>query len=299
MARSDYTPIRSLLFVPGNKPGWLEKLPGGDADAVIIDLEDSVPRQEKQKARENAVKFVPWLAERGQRVYVRINKSAHMYDWDDVSAVVQNGLEGIVTPMPDGFEDVWMAGIMVAEAEHRNGVEAGIFLLPTLETPQSLQFAYEIACHPRVRAIVGSSGKGADLERAMGFQWTEEGRESLYLKSRTVLAARAAGKQPIGGLWQQVHDLEGLRRHTRADRQLGMSGVNILHPSNARVVNEVFSLSEQELAYYRGLIDAYEQAEAAGKGSVMYGNEHIDKAHVATARALLAEVARRGIQSQQ
>lgn len=283
-------PIRSLLFVPGNKPGWMEKLPAAEADAVILDLEDSIPAREKADARAIVAERIGWLAERGQRVYVRINKSRFLYDHDDMMAVVQPGLEGVVIPMPEGPEDIALAAAMLAEAEYRNGVAPGIFLLPTLETPRSLQFAYEIASHPRVNAIVGSSGKGADLERAMGFRWTEEGMESLYLKSRTVMAARAAGKYPIGGLWQQVHDLEGLRRHAMIDRQLGMTGVNILHPSNCPVINEVFSPSEAELTYYRGIVAAYEAAEAEGRGSAMYGSEHIDKAHVATARAILAQV---------
>jgi citrate lyase subunit beta/citryl-CoA lyase len=281
-------PIRSLLFVPGHRTEWIDKLPSGDADAVILDLEDSVPPAEKANARRISAERIAGLAASGQRVHVRVNKSAHIYDFDDLLAVVRPGLEGIVLSMPQGPEDVALAAALIAEAEHRNGLPHGsVSIIPALETPKGLQLAYECALHPRVTALIGASAKGADLAGAMGFDWTEEGRESLYLKSRVVMAARAAGKSPIGGLWQQVHDLEGLRRYAEQDRGLGMAGLAVLHPSNAAVVNAAFSASPEALARYRAMIVAYEQARAGGLGSVMFDGEHIDKAHVDTARAII------------
>jgi citrate lyase subunit beta/citryl-CoA lyase len=103
-----------------------------------------------------------------------------------------------------------------------------------------------------------------------------------------VMAARAAGKLPIGGVWQQVHDLAGLRAAAELDRNLGMTGELCLHPSNVAVLNEIYSPSEEELAYYRGMIVALDQAQALGKASVIYEGEHIDIAHVKTARAIIA-----------
>ena len=284
------SPIRSFMFVPGHRAGWIDKCPAAGADAVILDLEDSVPAAEKAAARQVTGSRIAGLAAQGQRVYVRVNRSAHIYDLDDLLAVVQPGLEGIVLSMPNGPEDVALSAALISEAEDRNGVPAGsVGIVPALETARSLQLAYECALHPRVTALIGAYAKGADLERDMGFQWTEGGSEALYMKSRTVMAARAAGKLPIGGIWQQVHDLDGLRRHAQIDRQLGMAGITILHPSNAPIANAVFSASPQELERHRQLIAAYEAAQAAGLGSVMFAGEHIDKAHVATARAILAQ----------
>jgi citrate lyase subunit beta/citryl-CoA lyase len=281
-------PIRSILFVPGHRGSWIDKLGSSEADAVILDLEDSVPPAEKMSARRTSAERIAGLAEAGRRVYVRVNRSAHIYDLDDLLAVVRPGLEGIVLSKPDGPEDVALAAALIGEAEHRNGFASGaVLILPALETPRGLQFAYECALHPRVIALMGASAKGADLAGAMGFEWTEGGRESLYLKSRVVMAARAAGKLPIGGLWQQVHDLEGLKSYAEQDRGLGMAGQAILHPSNAAVVNAVFSPSPETLARYREMVLAYEQAQAKGLGSVMFNGEHIDKAHVETARAIL------------
>ncbi len=221
---------------------------------------------------------------------MRVNKSAHIYDFDDLLAVVQPGLEGIVLAMPHGPADVALAAALISEAEDRRRVAPGsVAIVPALETPRSLQLAFECALHPRVTALIGASAKGADLVRAMGFEWTEAGTESLYLKSRVVMAARAAGKLPIGGIWQQVHDLDRLARHAAADRRLGMAGVTILHPSNAAVVNAVFAPSAEDLARYRAMIAAYEQAQATGSGSVMFAGEHIDRAHAETARSILAQ----------
>lgn len=281
-------PIRSFLFVPGNREAWIDKCPAAGADAVILDLEDSVPPAEKEKARALVAGKIAALAQGGQRTYVRINRSAHLFSFEDVMAVVQAGLEGIVLPMPNGPEDVALAAALIAEAESRNGVPHGtVGIVPALETPRSLQLAYECALAERVTALIGASAKNADLSRAMGFQWSSDSSESLYLKSRTVMAARAAGKLPIGGCWQQVHDHAGLEQYSSIDRKLGMSGVVVLHPSNAAVVNAIFTPTVDELRYYEGMIAAFEAATAEGRAAVMYAGEHIDSAHAKTARDIV------------
>ena len=137
--------------------------------------------------------------------------------------------------------------------------------------------------------LVQVTAKGADLERNLGFAWTPGGLETLYLRSRAVVAARAAGKPfIIGGMWQQVHDLDGLRKAAEFNRSLGYASEIVLHPSNVAVVNEVFAPGEAELARYRGMVEAFAAAEARGEGAILYDGEHIDIAHVETARSMLA-----------
>ena len=281
-------PIRSFLFVPGNKDSWIEKAATSGADALILDLEDSVPVTEKVAAREIVAARIGWLADRGQRIWVRINKSAYLYDFDDLLAVAQPGLEGVVVSKPEGPEDVHTAVSMVAEAESRNHLPFGsIKLLPILETARSMQRCYEIAEISRVVGLVGVTAKNADVGRALKFVWSPGGRETDYFKSRVVMAARAAGKLPIGGLWQHVHDLEGAEQLALLDRQLGMTGQLLLHPSNVPIVNRTFSPTPEELAYFRGMIDALEEAQSAGRASTMYEGEHIDIAHAKTARDII------------
>ena len=282
-------PIRSFLFVPGNKASWIEKAVAAKADALILDLEDSVPPAGKTEARGIVTGKLAWLAEQHQRTYVRINRSPHLYDFDDILAVVRPGLEGLVIPKPNGPEDIDCVSMMVTEAEMRNGVAIGATrIVPTLESARSMQFAFEIAQRPRVDILCGATAKNADVSRALGFSWTAEGNETLYLRSRTVMAARAAGKRPLGGLWQQVHDLVGLRAAAEQNRRLGMTGELVLHPSNVAIVNEVYSPTPDEVVYYQGMIAALDQAQAQGRASVIYDGEHIDIAHVKTAREIIA-----------
>jgi citrate lyase subunit beta/citryl-CoA lyase len=282
-------PIRSFLFVPGNKPSWMEKVVAAKADALILDLEDSVPAELKVEARGIVQSKLAWLAEQKQRVFVRINRSPHLYDFEDMLAVVGPHVEGIVISKPCGPEDVDCASMMLAEAEYRNGLPVGTTrVIPLLETARALEFAYEIAQRDRVAALCGATAKNADVARALGYVWSPDGRESLYFKSRAVMAARAAGKLPIGGVWQQVHDVEGLKKSAQLDRALGMTGELVLHPSNVAAVNEVYSPSTEQVAYYEGMIAALEKAEAEGRASTIYDGEHIDIAHVKTAREIIA-----------
>jgi len=209
--------------------------------------------------------------------------------FDDMMAVVCAEVEGIFISKPCGPEDVDTAASMLAEVEWRKGLPLGSTkIVPILETARSLQFAYEIGLRERVPALVGATAKNADVARALGTVWTPGGRETAYLKSRIVMAARAAGKLPIGGVWQQVHDLEGLRQSSLLDRELGMSGELSLHPSNVTILNEIYSPSPEQVAFYQGMIAALEQAQAQGRASCVYDGEHIDIAHVKTAREIIA-----------
>ena len=150
-------PIRSFLFVPGNKDGWIEKSVGAKADALILDLEDSVPPDQKAEARRIVAARLEWLVGQKQRTWVRINRSPHLYDFDDILAIVGPHLEGIFISKPIGPEDVDTVSAMLAEAEYRKGAQVGSTrVIPLLETARSLQFAYEIALRERVPAIVGA-----------------------------------------------------------------------------------------------------------------------------------------------
>lgn len=283
-------PIRSFLFVPGSRESWLDKVVSAGADALILDLEDSVPHDAKTAARALVARKIGGLAGVGQRVYVRINRSPFMYSMEDLLAVAVPGLEGIVLSKPNGPEDIDMASMMVAEAELRNGLAAGsIGLVPTLETARSIHFAHDIALRPRVTAIAVASAKNGDVARSVGFQWTREGLESLPFKVAALIAARAAGKMPITGLWQEVHDIEGLKLAAAAHRRLGFVGEMLLHPSNVAPVNAIYSPSDEDVAYYSGMIEAFDRAQADGRAAVIYDGEHIDYAHVKTAREIVEQ----------
>ena len=285
-------PIRSFLFVPGHKEKWVEKIPTFGADAVILDLEDSVPSNLKPAAREIAREAIAELAAAGQRIWVRVNPTPYIYDLDDLEAVIQPGLEGILLSKPGGPDSIKTIDAIVSDIELRKGLPIGhTLLIPTLETAKSIELAYPIALEPRVATLAAPSAKNGDVARAVGYQWTPEGLESLHLKSKAILAVRAAGKDyPLGGLWQDVHDLEGLRNSCMFHRQLGFTGEFVLHPSNVAVVNDVYTPDESEIAYYRGMVETFAAAEQEGRAAVIYDGEHIDYAHVKTAQQILAMV---------
>lgn len=282
-------PIRTLLFVPGNRASWIEKAYAAGADALVLDLEDSVPVAEKASARQTVAEAIRRHDPSSGLLYVRANPGTHMPDWDDIQAVVLPGLTGLFVAKASGVEDIEILSRMVAQAEHDRGMEVGALrFIVALEVARAAEFAFQIASHPRVQTLVASAAKNADVARALGFIWSPEGLETLYFRSKTIMACRAAGKPfPIGGLWQDVHDLEGLRSFSTFNRSLGYTGEIVLHPSNVPIVNEIYSLSEKERDYYEGMIATFATAEAEGKAAVMYRGEHIDIAHVETARELL------------
>lgn len=284
---------RTLLFVPGIKQKWFEKIPSYEADGIILDLEDSVPLQLKAEARAHVTKAIPILSSKGVKVFVRVNKGIKEFDVDDLKAVVIHGLTGLVLPKPEGPEEIKELSNVVELLEVEQGIPVGtIRFIPILETAKSMQLAYEIACCDRVMGITGLSAKNGDVARALGYQWTPKGLETLYFRSKVVMSARAAGVSPIGGLWQDVHNLDGLKENAEFNRQLGFEGELVLHPSNVPILNGVYSPSEEEIAYYDGMIKAFEIAEQNGETAIMYEGEHVDYAHVKTAKEVLASVER-------
>jgi citrate lyase subunit beta / citryl-CoA lyase len=281
-------PIRTMLFVPGSKPNWFSKIPSYKSDTIILDLEDSVPENLKGEARKYVAKAIAPLNGQNQRVYVRINRGPYGFDIDDLEAIVQPELEGIVLPKINGPEDVETISSIVSEIEYQKNIKIGSTkFMATLETARSIYLAYEIAEKERVIGLAGVSPKNGDVARSVGYQWSSEGLERIYIRSKVVLAARAANVIPIGGLWQDIHDLKGLKEAARFNRQLGFAGEMIVHPSNVPVINEVYSPSEEEIAHYKGMIKTFEEAIKDGKGAVLYEGEHIDYAHVNTAKQIL------------
>ncbi len=133
-----------------------------------------------------------------------------------------------------------------------------------------------------------AAGPGGDAARAIGYTWSKEGTETLFLRSKVVLDARAAGIQyPTISSWWTIKDLEGLERDARWNRQLGYRGMTVMHPSHVPIVNTVFTPSADEIAFCQGLIQAMEDAEKRGIAAVTYKGDMVDEAMVKTARELL------------
>jgi citrate lyase subunit beta / citryl-CoA lyase len=285
-------PTRSMLFVPGHRKTWAEKAVGSGADAIILDLEDSVPADMKAETRHIVAETIRELAKNHPQVgvYVRLNALETGLMGDDLEVVAIDGCDGFLPPKTYGARDVIQIEALVDHFERRNGVTAGkLEFVLSLETAQAYaECEAMIKASPRCATLFAGTARDADVSRSVGFEFTPYGLETIYLRSRAVLATRAAGKDfPIVGLWQDLKDIDGAWNFARQNRQLGFRGMVAIHPSHVAVANEVFMPSPQEVVFYQGMIDAFDAAVAKGNAAVAYEGMHIDLAHVKTARAVI------------
>ena len=285
-------PLRSLLFVPGHRGSWVEKALRSGVDGLILDLEDSVPAHMKVEGRAEVARSITRLHEQGSSVavYVRLNALDTGIAGDDIEAVALPGLHGFVLPKTYGPDDIVRFEALVAHFETRKGVAAGTLeFICSLETAEAYASCEEIAvASPRVATLFAGTARDADVSRSIGFQFTTDGHETLYVRSRAVLAARSSGLEfPLVGIWQDLADPEGARKFALQNRELGFRGQVLIHPSHVALANEVFSPSKSEIDFYAGMIEAFEEAEAQGAAAVLYEGMHVDYAHIKTAREVL------------
>lgn len=282
-------PVRSLLFVPGHRRSMIDKALASKADAVILDLEDAVPETEKQLARDTVADVLRDSAGSGPQILVRPNALDTEHFGRDIAAVTDSALTAFLLPKLFSHDDVVRFDALVTAAEIAAGIDRGtVGLFPSLETAASISKVDEILAGPRVVGVMAAAARNADVSREVGFTWSAEGLETLYLRSKVVVAARAAGlKVIVLGLWQEVDNLDGLARFAEDNSALGYTGQVLIHPKHIDTVNDVYGISDDEADYYRGLVAAFDDGAARGLGAVTYKGEHIDLAHANHARQLL------------
>lgn len=284
-------PSRSALFVPGNRPEWIEKAATYGADTLILDLEDSVPDREKAAARGTVKAGVKLLKTKGQACSVRINAFATGLTLEDLESVMCPELESVSLPKVETSADVHQLDTLLTHLERRMGIPVGQIETPLgCETAKAMRNVYRIATQcRRVKRVSLAAGPGGDAARAIGYQWSKGGVETLFLRSKIVLDARAAGIQyPTISSWWNIKDLEGLERDARWNRSLGYRGQTVMHPSHVPIVNKVYTPSAEEIAFHKGLIEAMEEAARQGIAAVTYQGDMVDEAMVKTSREMLA-----------
>ena len=292
-------PLRTSMYVPGNKEDWMRKAPQYGSDALILDLEDSVPVPNKAEARVLVRKMLEELGGEKPTLTVRVNRLETGLTGGDLEAVTCPQLYCVLLPKVESPADVIEVDNLLSHFERKAGMEAGsIYIDPGMETATSIRLSYEIASSsPRVAHMGGSGGKGGDTSRSIGFEWTPEGLETLYLKSKVLIDVRSAGvPYPMSGGWMDIHNLEGLRKLAIQLKQLGYTGMHLIHPSHVPVVNEVFSPSPEDVKHYRGLIAAMEEMRASGEAAVTFDGDMVDIAHEETARKMLAIAKEMGVE---
>ncbi len=288
-------PLRTLLFVPGNRRNMIEKARHLPADVLVLDLEDSVPSLEKASARALVSDSLAGLAperreekakQKGRKVFVRINSLASGLAQEDLESVVTPGIDGISQPKPSSARDVTEVEEIVARLESERGIAAGhVKLLPWVETAEGLLHAFEIAsASPRV---VGISFGAEDFTLDTGITRTEDGSELLYPRTMVVIAAKAANVIPIDTPYNNFRDEAGLINESTLARRLGFEGKCLIHPSQIEPVNSIFRPSPEEVDYARRVVAAFEAAVAQGFGSTSLDGKMIDIPIATRARRLL------------
>lgn len=281
---------RSLLTVPANRADMLAKAPSYGADALILDLEDSVPVAEKPTARRLAREFID-KHKIENTIYVRVNALDTGMLEDDIEAVVVAGLAGIKHPKAESAETIRSVDASLTCLERERGLLQGsIGIEVGLESARGVWFAYEIlSASPRIRSVMVGTAQDGDLQTDLGYTWTAEGDEVLYVRSRVLLAARAAGiDHVLDGAYSNVRDPEGFRICCEAARKLGYRGKSLIHPNQIETVNRVFTPSAQEIDYYRRVLEAFETALARGSAATTVDGKLVDYAMVGMAKRVLA-----------
>ncbi|MCY3576996.1 MAG: CoA ester lyase [bacterium] len=278
----DPAPIRSLLFVPANRPDRMQKALASEADGVVFDLESAIPRGAAAEARACVRQALESHTPDQPAVFVRVSAVGTTDFAPDVDACLHPSLTSVMLPQVVGPEEV-------AEADAAlEGTET--LIMPLVETASAVRQAYELAtASERVAYMGGATGRHGDLGRSVGFQWTPDGTETLYLRQKVLIDVRSAGvPNPLSGLWGIVDDLDGLNQFAQQTRQFGYEGMMIIHPTHIPIVNQIFSPSPDEIDSWRRLIAAVEEAEAQGIGAFRHEGRLIDHAHLLTAQQNLS-----------
>jgi citrate lyase subunit beta/citryl-CoA lyase len=285
-------PVRSFLFVPGDSERKIEKSRASNADAIVLDLEDSVSQTRKSIAREMVAEYLRNGAPRhGVAQWVRINPINTREALDDLAAIVAGKPAGILLPKAESPADVARASFYLDALEAREGLDHGaIQILPVAtETAKAPLTLYQYPDAGLVR-LFGLTWGAEDLSSALGAASNSDdhGRLDLtYLtvRSLTLLAAKGAGVEAIDTVYPDFRDLDGLKATSKSARREGFSGRFAIHPDQVDVINAAFSPSETEIAYASAVVAAFD-AEP-GAGVVSLDGKMLDLPHLKQARRLL------------
>jgi citrate lyase subunit beta/citryl-CoA lyase len=280
---TEIRPRRSVLYMPGANERALEKAKTIDADALILDLEDSVAPDAKAQGRENVVAAVK-SGEYGHReLAIRVNSIGTEWHDEDVKAAAAAGPDAILVPKVESAEQVRQ---LVAALETA-GAPAHTQLWAMIETPRALLHAEEIAAaHERLTVIV--MGTNDIVNETYGLHMPGRNPVVLTALAWTLIAVRAAGKVVIDGVYNDVRNEDGFLAEARQGREMGFDGKTLIHPSQVPPANEAFSPSETDIERAQGLIAAFEEAKAAGAGVATYNNKLVEELHVRDAQRILA-----------
>jgi citrate lyase beta subunit len=292
---------RSIISVPANREKMVNKAFSLDADVIMLDLEDSVPIDEKDGARKRAVATFREQDWTGKVRSCRINAMDTPFAYRDIIDIVEEAgeyIDTIVVPKVNDPAEIKAIDYLLTQIELRMGLQRQIGLEPSIETATGMLRAGEIAfSSPRVESLVfGVADYSASvtmLSKGVSGHGEKEdfypGHRFHFPLSRMVMAAKAAGLAAIDAPYGDYKDAEGLRRSCLMSAALGYDGKWVIHPEQIAIVNDVYSPSEEDFQRSVRILEAYEQARAAGVGSLALDGKMVDAASVRVAKVIYAQ----------
>jgi citrate lyase subunit beta/citryl-CoA lyase len=293
---------RSTLFVPGSRPDMIAKAAASQADAVCLDLEDSVAPAEKPSSRAHVVRALRELDFGARLRMVRVNALDTPFAYRDIVDVVEGAaghVDALMLPKVASARDVWFVDTLLSQIEASLGIAAPVEVHGQIESAAGYVNLPAIASSaPRLRCLILGPG---DFAASMRMPSTGIGEfdenDALYPGHRLhgvmlalVAAARANGLQCVDGPYGQYKDAAGFDRSCRIARVMGFDGKQCIHPSQLATVNEIFSPTPEEIAHAAAVVKAFDEAVATGQGAATHDGKMIDAASVRMARTILDRV---------
>ena len=274
--------MRSLMFVPGQRSRMIERALGlgefgpNDLDVAILDLEDGVPSAAKTEARTLVRDALGAPRRERPAPFVRVNRVGTAEHRADLAALKPAGLAGAILPKVETPAEVQSAARELPS----------VALIPSIESARGLLAAPAIAAVDGVVALLFGA---EDFALDLGLSARREGESAdlAYARSGMAVAAAAAGRLALDGIWPDLEDRDGLRRDALAARRLGYAGKSCVHPDQIAVINEVFSPSAEEVADARRVVETFAEAAARGLGAVALEGKLLDQPIVERARRTL------------
>jgi citrate lyase subunit beta/citryl-CoA lyase len=286
-------PIRVALFAPGINTRVMNKAIGADVDAVILDLEDSVPIASKAEARSLVATVINGsVAPLKSAIFVRVNGAATDYLVDDLEAVVRPGLDAVMLPKAERAEDVQQTAAAIERREATLGMKSGsVEIILQIESALGVHRCFDlIKASPRVAATCFGGARDGDLQTDLGCTWSPEGVELMYARSKVLLDSRAAGSHiyPLDGVFSDLGDEAGLIADTQLSARLGYVGRTTIHPKQTAPVRRAYAVPEADAAYYRKVVSEFEANEKQGIAAITVDGRLVDYAMFQRAKRVLA-----------
>lgn len=267
--------VRSMLYIPGNNPGMIQRCSYFGADSVLLDIEDAVAISEKDSARNLVAHALATLDFGDVYMTVRINGADTRFFEKDLEAIIPSRPDAVRLPKTQQANDVKHIDEMITKLEKTHNIEHGtIAIHAMLETAKGIVNAVEIAnSSPRVKALTLG---GQDLAADIGVRRTKEGTEILYARSTVVMAAKAAGIGAFDTVFTDINDSGGLLDESRFIVNLGFTGKAAIHPSQIPVIHEAFRPAEKDVIKALRIVYAAREADQKGIGVYTVDGKMVD-----------------------